>query len=248
MTKINYSDYLKYNNHLEYLCSLFCDEESRKTILVVKSLQTELNQIKYSTSETTIALIKLKWWEDHINDIYHSKLKTKHHLLLNLSDIINKHDLEKNLFSQIFDEYSRSISNNKFATKDELEKHFILLYGNFHHIFCKIIEEKYSIDAINNFAIAYGIINNIKEHLYFNQELINISGTSFKEIINLAYKKINLVKLPESKKLKFIFLPKNIIRSHINQIKKNNYSLKNIELSYSKLYLLLSCIYNYYFK
>ena len=86
------------------------NSERRKEIAAIYSFNLELANIAWNVSEPELGYLKLRWWEDYINDMNDGKFVS--------DEIVNK--LIKNIVSDpqkkgklIFDGYPRSLSQAK---------------------------------------------------------------------------------------------------------------------------------------
>ena len=90
------------------------DSERRKEIAAIYSFNLELANIAWNVSEPELGYLKLRWWEDYINDMNDGKFVS--------DEIVNK--LIKNVVQDpqkknklIFDGYPRSLTQAKNLEK-----------------------------------------------------------------------------------------------------------------------------------
>jgi 15-cis-phytoene synthase len=103
-------DVVRLNDRDRYLAGLFAPEKKRADLFALYAFNAEIARIRASVSEAHLGEIRLQWWLDTIDAIYHGDTQ-QHPVAIALARAIANADLPKHAFqallkAHIFDFYS----------------------------------------------------------------------------------------------------------------------------------------------
>lgn len=82
-----------------YLCLLHLPTSLRKAAFALRAFNVETARVRDNVSDAKLALIRLLWWRDTIDNIYKNKL-VEHPIAQSLASIIHEHTLSKQWFKR----------------------------------------------------------------------------------------------------------------------------------------------------
>lgn len=114
-----------------FICTLFAPTEYREALFSLLAFNVEIARTREVVSEPMLGEIRLQWWREAIDKIYALKETGDggeikgHEVLTNLSEVINKFGLSKDLIGKLIDARSLDLTNDPPADEAAL-----LAYAN----------------------------------------------------------------------------------------------------------------------
>ena len=148
-----------------YLFTLFAPVDVREDLFTFLAFNAEIAKIANVVSDPLLGEIRLRWWQDAINQIYdgNSNGIQGHYILDNLPKVILERGLTKSLIDKII--IARSAEISSWPPKDELEllDYVIGTSSNLNILILEILGEKNGLkDKASNLGVAWGLTNLIR--------------------------------------------------------------------------------------
>lgn len=144
-----------------YLCTIFADRASRDKIALILSFNIEIAKIKNKVSDENIGRIRLKWWEEAVEEIYDdSKTPRKHDIVTYLAELTRVHpNIKKDHFLDIINAREADLYLRPFQTIKDFEEYLELTSFSLNKIAAEIedIQDKEILCASRHFSIAWGV-------------------------------------------------------------------------------------------
>ena len=112
-------DLVKRVAHDAYVVSLFAPREKRSAIWAIHAFNYEIAKIRETVSEPMLGEIRIKWWLDTIEEIYHGKAR-HHQVVQGLVDACKRFDLEKLEFQTLIKGRMTDLTNEPFRKIEDL--------------------------------------------------------------------------------------------------------------------------------
>ena len=156
---MTFSAELRKYDYDRYLCSLFAKEEQRKALHILYAFNLELAKIAEIAKEPMACMVRLKWWEETINELYEGKSPAKHEVAGNLQQIIKKYNLPHENFMQILEAREMDFAEEPPKDISILEKYAAGSSSALFALALKILgsEEENIKQAVHHAAIAWCI-------------------------------------------------------------------------------------------
>ncbi|AIL65007.1 squalene synthase HpnD [Rickettsiales bacterium Ac37b] len=237
-----------------YLCSLFTpSSQMREQLFIIYAFNIELNFIKHRVNDEMLAMIRLEWWRETIEDIYLNKIR-EHPIVKPLAEVINQLSLDKEILINRINAEEYSLGINSLRTMDNLYQYIefsslpifkisLDILGNTNHKIKNIIKD---------LAIVWSIIDIIKsikphmlaKNILIPEEVMNKHGiaqymilepiykenvkTLIAELVEIAsihLKQVYSVQNLVSRELYAVFLMATLSQSFIKRIKHIKYNI-----------------------
>lgn len=228
------SDYVRQYDRDHFICSLFVSKSLRTSYLTLYALNIEVNNIVYNFREAITALVRLRWWREKINSIYHNKIVNDNQIISELKSIIHFSSIPESLFNDYFDGYEQMICHTSYKSSFELEKIAAETTVNLIKILFAISVKNYCNDELAyHCGVSWHLINNLR-----NIKKIPIKNLSKETIVSIFER----AKYHISQVEKFIkTVPKRIIsivlqvklaKLYLKRIFNKNFDITNKEIFY----------------
>ncbi|XP_069710481.1 NADH dehydrogenase (ubiquinone) complex I, assembly factor 6 isoform X2 [Phaenicophaeus curvirostris] len=103
-----------------FLCSLLLPAESRTSAFALRAFNVELAQIKDSITQKTTGLMRMQFWRETVEDIYHDN-PPRQPVATELWRAVKRHNLTKMWFMKIIDEREKNLDDRAYHNIQELE-------------------------------------------------------------------------------------------------------------------------------
>lgn len=261
---------IKQYDYYRYLCTLLMPADKNIDMAMILAFNNELARIKYNISEPMAGHIRLQWWRDAIDEIYHTMPFAHAHPLVNrLYRVVMDNNIEKSLFDGLIDSYETDMEKQPPEDLIALKNYLADVYGGVFNLQLSINSSNVG-QASYHGGIVFGladILHKIKYDLSNNiimlpRSLLNDAGISeddLKEGRNLTNVP-NIIKIlcdeAEShlkiykslpKNAGYIFTPLAVAKGVIKIIRKNNYDIFKINFETRRFYLQIKILLNRFF-
>lgn len=236
--------YLKENDYNRYLITIFFPEKYRESIQVIYAFSCEIASIKIMINNPLMAQIRLKWWQEAINDIYSDTIR-QHYIIKPLASIIHKYKIDYKYFDKILLARSYDFCDEEIITKVEFNKYITDIYVTIDQIVLKILGIDEEDKLITQNSYNYGIINilgSVKYQQGIGKKFIlplelmqkycvnkHDNMTKFAEIIKELCQEISLQGIKCNyleKNFRPILFSKFYVDDFLNKIKNCNFNLE----------------------
>ena len=228
---MNIYNYIKKNDYERYLCSIFVSASMREDLLVLYAFNQEIAKIPEMTSEAHLSLIRLKWWEEAVVDIYKG-VSRSNYIVESLSKIIKKYNLPYELFKNIFTGRSMDCQRLDIQTKKELYDYLDMTSSSLNKLAIHILGTKNNKDYeyAQYLGRAYaltGVLRTIR-YLRHNNKMLCIPA-EYIDRYNLTRNEFVCNKYPDKIKL-IVNDVLNLVDENMLHIDNKNIECKNIFL------------------
>lgn len=106
-----------------YYAFLFLPPERRKAITALYAFCREVDDVVDETLESSVARMKLVWWREQVNALYHNPKEATHPVMLALAPHIHTYDLKINELLAVIDGMEMDLNEVRYETWDELKNY-----------------------------------------------------------------------------------------------------------------------------
>ncbi|XP_029638160.1 NADH dehydrogenase (ubiquinone) complex I, assembly factor 6 isoform X1 [Octopus sinensis] len=146
-----------------YLCTLLYPKSIRTSAFGLRAFNAEIAQVKDLTTDPRIGEIRLKYWQDVVNEIYQGKLP---HLPVGqeLARAVQKHNLSKHWLLRLIDARFTSLKENPFTSIKNMEDYAEKTVSSLHYLLleCLGIKNVHADHVSSHIGKAYGIITQLR--------------------------------------------------------------------------------------
>jgi phytoene/squalene synthetase len=131
-TEIRHADYDR------YLSALFAPEPARSHLLAFYAFNHEVAKIAEMVREPLAGLIRLQWWRETVEELFHGKAR-HHEVVLALAEVLRAHDLPQMLFDELIDAREHDLEPQPFVDMAALETYADATSGNVMQLAARIL-------------------------------------------------------------------------------------------------------------
>ncbi len=102
-----------------YLCALFAPAERRQALISLYAFNLEVSTIREVVSEPLLGQMRLQWWRDAVETIYHGNAP-RHPVAEPLGEAIRRHDLTRGHFDRLLAAREFDLDDGALADMDAL--------------------------------------------------------------------------------------------------------------------------------
>lgn len=106
-----------------YYAFLFLPPERRKAITALYAFCREVDDVVDETSESSVARMKLVWWREQVNALYHNPKEATHPVMLALAPHIKNYDLKMSELLAVIDGMEMDLEEVRYQTWEELKNY-----------------------------------------------------------------------------------------------------------------------------
>lgn len=92
--------FIKQRDYDRYLCALLAPSKRQASLVALLAFNAEIAPVAEVTSEAAIGAIRLKWWEEALDEIYGAGSVREHQVVQALQQAVHAHDLPRELFDR----------------------------------------------------------------------------------------------------------------------------------------------------
>ncbi len=243
-----------------FLLTLFAPLEVREDIYTLLAFNTEISKIAEIVSEPLLGQIRIKWWQDVIDQIYDGRIDGTrgHYIVDHLPKLIQKRRLTKSLIDQLIE--ARSIEFSDWPPKN-VEALLRYVHGTssvLNILLLEIIGKNNGLEEkASDLGIAWGLTNLIRAFpamvrqdrspLPANFFAVEQDFTRFNSDLGRAIESISLLarnylaksratKSRSGRNHRSIFLSSNLTDYYLNQIFKTGYNPYSLKTGSGRVY------------
>ncbi|WP_071058891.1 squalene/phytoene synthase family protein [Pelistega sp. MC2] len=112
-----------------YYAYLFLAQDTQKDIKLLHAFFHEISNVLYISTESSVARLKLSWWKNEIEQLFHGK--PEHPISQALVATIKKYDLKKQYFDYIVESVEMDLSHNRYLDWTSLKNFCTMQSGAF---------------------------------------------------------------------------------------------------------------------
>jgi len=215
-----------------YYSFIFLNKIKQREIFAIYAFCREVDDIADNISDKSIAQIKLIWWVNDLQKCYTENQTPEHPVNQELKLVINKYNLNKNIFEDLISGMQMDLDNTQYNTISELLNYCYKVAGTVGLMCVNIFGYsdksifKYS-ESLSNFLQLVNITRDCKEdylkynRIYIPKELLKKHNLSNQEFINILIKKDNIQKF-KNLILNLIDIAENYYHLYKKQISKKD--------------------------
>lgn len=113
---------VKKHDYEGFLCNLLLKNEIRSAAFAIRAFNVEIATVEDHVQDKRNGLMRLKFWDDTINNIYND-LPPKTPTALELHRILKQHKLSKHYFKRLIDARYGKLENSRFNDLSAIEKY-----------------------------------------------------------------------------------------------------------------------------
>ncbi|KAG8224608.1 hypothetical protein J437_LFUL009175 [Ladona fulva] len=166
-------DLVRQNDHENFLCTLLVSESIRTTAFAVRAFNTEVARVSDVVSNTNIAQMRLKFWEEAVEKIF-SNNPPEHPVAKEIYRALNKHKLSKLYFSRLVTSRRNQILKNGFPNLESMEQYSENSVSSVFYLLLQAagVQDMNVDHAVSHLGKAQGITNSLRAlpHLAKNPE------------------------------------------------------------------------------
>lgn len=189
--------YLFYSRKYDYenfLCTLLLQGRQLNSAIAIRAFNVEVSRISTVVSNDNIGQMRLKFWEDAIEKIYDSEVKSipDHPVIKEIKKAVEIHKLTKRFFQRLITSRNRP-SNQGFVTTKQLEDYTENSNSSIYYLLFETngIKNIHADHAASHLGKAQGIVNLLRSIQYLErtqftpipQEIIMRHGISQERIL-----------------------------------------------------------------
>lgn len=106
-----------------YYAFLFLPPERRKAITALYAFCREVDDIVDETLESSVARMKLVWWREQVNALYHSPKEVAHPVMKALAPHVAVYDLKMTELMAVIDGMEMDLEEVRYQTWEDLKKY-----------------------------------------------------------------------------------------------------------------------------
>lgn len=165
-----------------FLLSLFISPDKREDIWSILAFYYEIAKTRQVVSEKQLGVIRLKWWEDAIREIYSNKI-AEHEVIKPLATTIKKYDLEFLHFQNLILSRAQEFQHENF-TWPTLEAHIGFeqdINTALHTIITDVENKAGNKDCLQAISLNYALIGMIRNAVFSYQNTQKTTGNAISE-------------------------------------------------------------------
>ena len=146
----------------KFMAALITPARFRKVLFPIFAFNYEISRIAFQSSESMLAEIKFKWWQEELTSIKNNKLIIKHEILASLSEIIIANDIPIELFIAIIKARRFDIYNEPHNNFEEQVYYIKQIFSSLFEICLRAspnLVTKNSIICVREYGYALGVAN-----------------------------------------------------------------------------------------
>lgn len=236
---------LDYNS---YLCTTLSYKKDFAKIAAISLLHVELKKITTISEEEMVAMIRLTWWQENLEEIFVKSQSKKHHLLETILEY--KADINYDLLKEALSDQIWVRGDHKgIKNKEDLQQYIYQAYEIFFLLMLDIVEceEKSLAKNLAQISFYYDLLKMIKNEdeevvgffypAFFNELGIEVKSWQkndddenlceiVKYIVGQIKKNCDEIKFVKiNKRSKNLVLRAKIIMSVVQRIEKNKFDI-----------------------
>ncbi len=241
LTKVKFFDY---DN---YICALLAPKNLWNDIATILEFNIEIASIKNKVNEPTLGLVRIAWWVEAIEEFYSKGKIKRQENLTQLSEIIKKYSLPKELFINLLNSRIKDFEETPFSSLSELLFYCNNTAGNISELIflinstqvnCSIKEYHNIREAIECFSSAWAITaviraykNNAKNGRFIIPENVKLTELLDKAegLIAQGRGLISGINKKILRKYSNLLIKARLAEFYINQMKKKNYDFRKTD-------------------
>lgn len=106
-----------------YYAFLFLSPERRKAITALYAFCREVDDIVDETLESSVARMKLVWWREQVNALYHNPKEVAHPVMKALAPHVAVYDLKMSELLAVIDGMEMDLEEVRYQTWEDLKKY-----------------------------------------------------------------------------------------------------------------------------
>ena len=104
-----------------YYAFLFLPTERRKAITALYAFCREVDDVVDETSESSVARMKLVWWREQVNALYHDPKNATHPVMRALAPHVHTYNLKMSELLAVIDGMEMDLNEVRYQTWDQLK-------------------------------------------------------------------------------------------------------------------------------
>lgn len=183
-----------------YLAALFAPEAKRGDVFALYAFNYEVARIPESVSEPMLGHIRLQWWRETIDELYHD-LPRRHDVAIALYHAVESAELPRALFDALLDAREADLEREPFADLAALESYAEATSGGLMRLAARVLGAGETLDGLaGEIGIAYaltGILRAIPYHaaqgrVLLPRDLLIAAGISHEAVVSGRAEEIHL--------------------------------------------------------
>ncbi|XP_017886003.1 NADH dehydrogenase (ubiquinone) complex I, assembly factor 6 [Ceratina calcarata] len=252
------SELVRKNDYENFLCTLLLSPEIRAAAFAIRAFNVEVAQVKDQVSNHMIGEMRLKFWNDALNNTYKGN-PPQSPVMLELHRILQKHSLSKHYFKRLIDIRLEKLHEYLFHDIAEIERYAEYSNSSIYYLLLQAhgINDMNADHAASHLGKAHGIVNLVRSVPYNAMKRVNmlpqdilmkhsvsteavLQGSSSKNLENVIYDvascgKLHLdaaisLKSKVEKKGKTIFLPIICLQKYFDELRKADFNIFDARL------------------
>ena len=142
-----------------YLTVIATSKEFRSALFVLYAFNLEISKTRETVSEPMLGRIRLQWWREAIEGIYHGT-PCNHEVVIALASIVKDHSLSRELFDGLIDGREFDLEEREPRNIQELEAYVRSTSGNLLRLVAEITGA--DDEAANRLGIAWALVGLMK--------------------------------------------------------------------------------------
>ncbi|KAF3692428.1 NADH dehydrogenase (ubiquinone) complex I, assembly factor 6 Precursor [Channa argus] len=175
-----------------FVCSLLLPEEARRSSLALRAFNVELAQVKDSTSQKTIGLMRMQFWKTAIDEIYRDEPPNQP-VSAELWRAVRKHYLTKRWLLRIVTEREKDLDDRAYRNIQELEMYSENTQSSLIYLLleCLGLKDVHADHAASHIGKAQGIVtclratpyHSSRRRVYLPMDICMLHGASQEDFI-----------------------------------------------------------------
>ncbi|KAF5286806.1 hypothetical protein FQR65_LT12427 [Abscondita terminalis] len=116
---------VKQHDYENFICTLLLDGKARSTAFAVRSFNVEISRVAGQVTQSTIGLMRMKFWEDMINSCYTKDFNRipQHPVAIEIYKAVTSSNLTKRYFNNLIKSRTERFIDSSFTDMEALENH-----------------------------------------------------------------------------------------------------------------------------
>ncbi|KAK3919118.1 NADH dehydrogenase (ubiquinone) complex I, assembly factor 6 [Frankliniella fusca] len=168
-------DLVRKHDFENYLCSVFLRRGDQDCAFAIRAFNIEVANVEEQVSQTTIGLMRLKFWEDAIDKIFQDN-PPQHPVAQEIHRVLGKNAMSKHNLRQLVLARTEKLSFNTFQSLDHMEKYADQTCSSLFHLqLASCGSKNVNADhAFSHLGKAQGLTNLIRSVPYYAKRKIVI--------------------------------------------------------------------------
>ncbi|KAJ8681046.1 hypothetical protein QAD02_016833 [Eretmocerus hayati] len=246
-------DLVRKHDYENFLCTLLLPDHLRSAAFAIRAFNTEIALVEDHVTDQKIGLMRLKFWEEALNEIYNGK-PLKNPASSELYRVLQKNKLSKQYFKRLVEARFNKLQSATFMNLESLEKYADNTVSSVYYL----LLEAHGVKDINtdhyasHLGKAHGIITLIRAIPYNAQRRVidlpqdilmkhSVSSESvlrgkcskeFKDVIfdtaaraKQHLDKANSMENRIKKEARIIFLPSLIVSDYLEKLRRSDFDV-----------------------